>query len=165
VKEPQIPAERWIKNLLEAANTIADKKYQETRWLALDGFAWESPDEAINTLDDCVLDGFIEQFAQSFSEQQAKAVTEFRDEVDRYCKVTPPLLVVELVLIDPRWEGFATRRQRFSKHFGADGPQRPASLDRHSGPCRPGNLAAPTLRLSAAPNVPGCRLYVWKAGQ
>jgi hypothetical protein len=83
----------------------------------VDAFAWESPDEAINTLDDCVLDGFIEQFAQSFSGQQAKAVTEFRDEVDRYCKATPPHLVVELVVIDPRWEKVRNKATAFLEAF------------------------------------------------
>ena len=44
---------------------------------------WETRNEAINTLDDYVPDGFIEQFADSFSPAQAKAVVEFPDEVDR----------------------------------------------------------------------------------
>lgn len=65
--EPQIPPDRWINNLLDAAKAIADRKYQESRWLDPDAFAWESPDEAINALDDSVLNGFIEQFSESFS--------------------------------------------------------------------------------------------------
>jgi hypothetical protein len=47
MKESQIPPEVWIKNLLESAELIADQKGQESRWLAPDAFAWESPDEAM----------------------------------------------------------------------------------------------------------------------
>ena len=60
--EPQIPPDRWINNLLDAARAIADRQYQESRWLAPDAFAWESSDKAIDALDDSVLNGFIEQF-------------------------------------------------------------------------------------------------------
>ena len=77
MREPHIPAELWINNLLDAAETIADKQCQESRWVAVDALAWESPDEAINALDDCVLDDFIEWFSQSFSAGQAKAATDF----------------------------------------------------------------------------------------
>jgi hypothetical protein len=58
MKTPQIPAEPWIKNLLEAAQVISDREYQEKRWLAEDALAWETPEEAIMMLDDSVLDGF-----------------------------------------------------------------------------------------------------------
>jgi hypothetical protein len=75
MKEFPIPPEVWIKNLLDAAELIADQKGQESRWLAPDAFAWESPDEAINVLDDSALDRFIEHFPDSFSAEQAKAVT------------------------------------------------------------------------------------------
>jgi hypothetical protein len=101
--EPQIPAERWVGNLLEAAELIADRELQETRWLAADAYAWETPDEAINSLGDFVLDGFVEQFADSFSPAQFVAVTAFRDEVDRYCRSTPRSLDPADVLADPAW--------------------------------------------------------------
>ena len=104
MKEPQIPAERWVGNLLQAAELIANREYQETRWLAADAFAWETPDEAINTLDDYVLDGSIEQFAETFSPVQSRAVVAFRDEVNRYCKATPQRLKPRDVLADPAWE-------------------------------------------------------------
>lgn len=116
MKEPQIPAERWIGNLLEAAELIANREYQKTRWLAADAYAWETPDEAINTLDDYVLDGFIEQFADSLSPAQLNAVTAFRDEVDRYCRSTPQHLEPVKVLADPAWE---IVRQKASDFVGA----------------------------------------------
>ena len=120
--EPQIPAERWIGNLLEAAELIANRAYQETRWLAADAYAWETPGEAINTLDDYVLDGFIEEFADSFSAAQAKAVIAFRDEVDRYCIATPQCLEPRNVLADPAWEVVRTKASDFVQSFKGSWP-------------------------------------------
>jgi hypothetical protein len=121
-KTPQIPPEHWIANLLEAAQLIADRNFQETRWLANDALAWETPDEAINTLDDCVLDGFIEQFAESFSSAQAKAVIEFRDEVLHYCEATPRHLEVKEVIDDPAWEIVRTKASNFIEAFRGKWP-------------------------------------------
>jgi hypothetical protein len=117
MKESLIPPERWIENLLDSAELIADQTGQESRWLAPDAFAWESPDEAINVLDDCALDRFIEQFSDSFSAEQAKAATEFRDEVDEYCKATPQHLDPEMVLADPRWLVVRDRASAFLDAF------------------------------------------------
>jgi hypothetical protein len=117
MNEPQIPAERWITNLIEAAELIANRGYQESRWLAQDPYAWETPNEAINTLDDYVLDGFIEQFAESFSPAQATAVSEFRNEVDRFCKSKPRDLDAAQVLADPEWESVRSKASAFVKAF------------------------------------------------
>ena len=122
MREPQIPAVRWIGNLLEAAELIANREYQETRWLAPDAYAWETPGEAINTLDDYVLNGFIEQFEKSFSPAQAKAVTAFRDEVDRYCIATPQRLEPRDVLSDPAWEVVRTKASDFVQAFKGSWP-------------------------------------------
>jgi len=122
MKEPQIPAELWVGNLLEAAELIANREYQETRWLAADAFAWESPDEAINTLDDYVLDGFIEQFAESFSPAQSKAAIAFRDEVDRYCRTNPQHLEPRDVLADPAWEVVRKKASDFVQAFKGSWP-------------------------------------------
>jgi hypothetical protein len=123
MKKPQIPAERWIKNLLWAAEQIASREFQETRWLAADAKAWESPDEAINSLDDFVLDGFIGQFAESFSPVQAHAVAAFRDEVDRYCRSTSQHLEPVDVLADPAWEKVRKKASGFVQAFKGKWPQ------------------------------------------
>jgi len=122
MKTPQIPAERWIANLVEAAQLISNREYQETRWLANDALAWETPDEAICMLDDSVLDGFIEQFAESFSPAQAKAAVEFRDEVDRYCRTTSQHLEAKKVLADPAWEILRNKASYFIKAFKGSWP-------------------------------------------
>jgi hypothetical protein len=123
MQTPQIPAERWIGNLLEAAELIANREYQETRWLASDALAWESPDEAINTLDDCVLDGFIEQFAGSFSPAQADAAIAFRDQVNEYCRASPMHLEPRDVLADPAWEVVRNKASDFVGAFRGNWPK------------------------------------------
>ena len=120
---PRIPPERWIANLLEAARLISNRDYQERRWLADDALAWETPDEAINMLDDSVLTGFIEQFGQSFSPAQAKAATEFRDQVNRYCRTTPQHLEPRRVLADPAWKTIRKKASDFIQAFDGKWPK------------------------------------------
>jgi len=127
MKEPQIPAERWIRNLLEAAEIIANREYQETRWLATDGLAWETPNEAINALDDCVLNGFIAQFAESFSPVQTEAAIAFRDEVDHYCSGTQQSLEPRDVLADPAWQLVRKAAADFVRVFKGNWPSPHAS--------------------------------------
>jgi len=122
MKEPQIPAELWIKNLLWAAGQIADRRLQESRWLAPDVKAWESPDEAINSLNDFVLEGFVEQFAESLSPAQIEAVTSFQDEVARYCSSTPQHLDPGDVLADPAWERVRQKASNFVSAFEGKWP-------------------------------------------
>lgn len=119
---PQIPSEHWIANLLEAARVICDRDYQERRWLADDALAWETPDEAINALDDSVLNAFIEQFWNSFSPVQANAAAEFRNEVDRYCEATPQHLEPARVLADPAWETVRRKASDFIQAFDRKWP-------------------------------------------
>lgn len=123
MKTPQIPAERWVGNLIEAAELISNREYQETRWLAVDAFAWETPNETINTLDDYVLNGFIEQFADSSSPTQAEAVVAFRDEVDRFCKASPKDLDAVQVLADPGWATVRSKASAFVKAFKGSWPR------------------------------------------
>ena len=122
MKASQIPPERWIANLLEAAQLISNRDYQETRWLADDALAWETPDEAINMLDDSVLDGFIEQFEESFSPVQAKAVIDFREEMDRYRMASPQHLKAKEVLADPAWEIVRNAASDFIQAFNGKWP-------------------------------------------
>lgn len=122
MKEPQISAELWISNLLEAARLISDREFQERRWLASDAQAWETPEEAICSVEDCILDGFIEQFMESFSSEQSRAVTEFRDVLERYCKVTPRHLDPAEVLTDPAWENVRNKAAAFIQAFNGSWP-------------------------------------------
>lgn len=119
----QIPRERWISNLIGAAQNIADKEHQERRWLAPDRYAWERPEELISVVfDDYVLDGFIEESSAAFSEQQRSAATGFRDELNDYCKQTPDYLDPAAVLSDPRWETVRQRAESFVISFKEQWP-------------------------------------------
>ena len=122
MRSPHIPADRWVGNLLEAAELIANRQYQETRWLAADAHAWETPEEAINALDDCVLDGFIVQFAESFSPSQYEAVIAFRDAVHHWCVATPQHLEPSGVLTDHDWEMVRARASEFVRTFKGSWP-------------------------------------------
>ena len=114
---PQIPAERWVANLLEAAELIANRHYQVSRWLADDAQAWETPDEVICMLEDSVLEGFIEEYSKTFSPAQSMAVIAFRDEVDHYCGTAPQHLDPRDVLADPKWELVRRRASDFVQSF------------------------------------------------
>jgi hypothetical protein len=53
-------------NLLDVSPVLLIKKSQERRWLASDVQVWEHPEELINSVDDYVLDGFIENLRLRF---------------------------------------------------------------------------------------------------
>lgn len=112
----QIPRERWISNLITAAQDIADKEHQR-RWLAPDRYAWERPEELINLVDAFILDGFIDEFSLTFSENQRNAAVEFRDELSDYCDQTPQNLEPAVVLADPRWEAMREKAAAFVVAF------------------------------------------------
>lgn len=107
---------------MEAAQIISDRERQEHRWLANDALAWETPNEAINILDDCALNEFIEQFGDSFSPVQAKAAVGFRDEVDRHSRATPEDLEPRRVLADPAWETVRKKASEFINAFDRKWP-------------------------------------------
>jgi hypothetical protein len=114
---PPITPERWLSNLLEATSQIADKEYQERRWLALDARVWECPDELINAFDDCVFDGFIEQYGPTFTKEQRAAALGFRDELNSYCQATDRHLDPAEVLVDPRWAAVRQKAATFIVAF------------------------------------------------
>lgn len=113
----QIPPERWIGNLIEVASEIADRQHQEERWLAPDRHAWERPEELICDIDGYVLNGFIEKFSATFSEDQRSAALEFRDELSDFCDNTPDNLDPATVLADTRWDVVRQKATAFVKAF------------------------------------------------
>ncbi len=123
MKNAQIPPEQWIANLLEIAEVIADRSLQESMWLARDAKPWESPDEAINMLDDCALPEFIERFSETFTAEQALAIGRFRDEVAAYIQATPQHLEPADVLADPGWESVRAAAAQFALSFHEKWPR------------------------------------------
>jgi hypothetical protein len=114
-----------MSNLLAAIGDIADREHQERRWLAPDAQAWECPDELICVVEDCVFEGFLHQYAATFSGEQLAAACAFRDEFHHYCDVTPSHLDPATVLEDSRWEGLRTKAVAFVAAFRDKWPIEP----------------------------------------
>lgn len=112
-----ITPQRWISNLLDVAEAIADRRMQEDRWRSGTWNTWEHPDELINTVDDYVLDGFIEAFASTFTPDQEIAIRRFQNEFEKFCSETPQSLNPAEVLVDPRWELLRQRADTFIAAF------------------------------------------------
>jgi len=131
---PPMTPERWIANLIEDADEIANKEKQERRWLAPDAYAWERPEELINALfDDSNLELLIDEFGSTFSEEQRGAAFELRDDINRYCEATPPHLNPAEVLADPRWEAIRHKAAAFAAAFRDKWPAIPSQPDSNSG--------------------------------
>lgn len=118
-----ITREVWISNLLEAASMIADKEFQEQRWLAPDAYAWERPEELINVLfDECNFDLFIEEFGGEFTDVQRDKTLQLKKQMDDYCDATPDHLDPAQVLMDPRWEAIRESARAFIVAFQGKWP-------------------------------------------
>ena len=110
-----IPRERWIANLIEAANAIGDQETQERRWLAEDAFPWERPEELICVLfDDCVFELFIEEYCDTFSEEQASKARALRNQLECY---TPKFLNPAEVLANSHWDEIRSTAREFVAAF------------------------------------------------
>jgi hypothetical protein len=116
MNQPQIPLARWISNLVEVTTLIADRAYQEQRWLAPDRYVWERPEDLINDVDAYVLEGFIEEFMPTFSTSQREAAIGFKIALDDFCEKSPNSLDPVAVLNDDRWN---TVRQEAAKFVSA----------------------------------------------
>ena len=82
--------ELWTSNLVDAARAVGETEHQQSIWLAPDRFAWERPEELINTIsDDFLLELYIEEYGKALPRAQTEAVTALRDELNHYCDATP----------------------------------------------------------------------------
>ncbi len=110
--------ELWTSNLVDAARALGDTEHQRNRWLAPDAFAWERPEELINTIwNDSLLELFIEEYGTVLPRVQAEAAIALRDELNKYCEATPKNLDPEQVLADPRWEAVRGKARSFVAAF------------------------------------------------
>ena len=79
--------ELWTSNLVDAARAVGETEHQQSRWLAPDRFAWERPEELINTIsDEFLLELYIEEYGKALPRAQTEAVTALRDELNHYCE-------------------------------------------------------------------------------
>ena len=113
-----ISRECWIANLIDGASAIADKDRQESRWLASDRYAWERPEELITDFfDGYLFDEFIEEFAATFTKEQAKAALALSTLMNTYNNATPEWLDPAEVLADPLWAEIRTKASEFIAAF------------------------------------------------
>jgi hypothetical protein len=124
-----ITPERWLSNILDALGQIADKERQERRWLASDAYAWECPEELINSVDDVVFEGFLERFTPTFSKEQQEAAFGFRDALNEYCERTPQHLDRAETLADPGWDFVRQKAAAFVAAFSQKWPSSDSSLE------------------------------------
>jgi hypothetical protein len=102
---------------------IADREAQERRWLSTDRRAWEHPDELINVLrDDYVFDGFIDEYAPTFSQMQLRSAIALVESVNSYCKNVPNEIQAQDLLADPNWEDVRARAREFVLSFKGKWP-------------------------------------------
>lgn len=68
-------------------------------------------------MDDSVFQGFIEEYAATFSPTQADAIIPFKVAIDKYSEATPDLLDPAEVLRDPRWHDIRQKAGAFIAAF------------------------------------------------
>jgi hypothetical protein len=117
-----VTPERWLSNILDVLSQIADRERQEGRWLAADAFAWEHPEELINSVDDVVFEGFLEHYTATFSKEQREAAFGFRNALNNYCELTPQNLDPAETLADPRWHLVRQKASAFVAAFSKKWP-------------------------------------------
>ncbi len=80
-------------------------------------YAWEPPDELRCLMDDAVFDGFLGDYATTFSEEQRTASLGLRDALNHYRQATPQHLDAAETLADPRWDGVRQKAVAFINAF------------------------------------------------
>jgi hypothetical protein len=95
---------QWLSRVMNAAQHIASKEYQEKAWLR-GGEIVSSPDEIYLTLmEDCTADLFIETYGKSFNSSQIESWNEFRSLLESYYHKVPTSPDPRRVLDDPEWD-------------------------------------------------------------
>jgi len=124
-KIPPITPARWLENLLEVSGEIANQEHQELRWTANDRYAWETPDELICSIfDDCVFEGFLEQFNDTSSEEQRRTALAFRDSMNSWTENNPGFADNAKTLRDAQWEAVRKSARAFICAFTGQWPAR-----------------------------------------
>lgn len=106
--------------ILEAAQHIASREFQEEAWPAwpAGGPRVSTPGEICAVLmDDSLPDLFFEDYGKTFSSSQMQCWNEFRSQLDEYCDKLPPHPDFRVILDDPKWELVRQAARRFVTAF------------------------------------------------
>jgi hypothetical protein len=117
-----MPYDQWLGQIIEAAEDIASREYQEEAWFQGTWFQagkiWSSPLEVYLTLmDDNTFDLFFETYGNRFTEQQIRAANELRSALEHYYEKLPDHPDPLQVLNDPEWESVRQTAKRFVQAF------------------------------------------------
>jgi hypothetical protein len=96
---------------------MADKNHQERYWLSSDGDGLDDPTELVNSLDDVVFDGFIQEFSSSFSNSQKDAAKTFADCFNAFLASSPNSLDPKQVLVSKDWNSVTLAAKNFLAVF------------------------------------------------
>jgi hypothetical protein len=110
---------QWLGCILNAAQHIASREYQEKAWLS-GGEIVSSPDEEYLTLmEDYTADLFVERYGKSFSTSQIQSWKEFKSRLQGYYQKTPKHPDPRHVLDDPEWDLVRQAATRFVRSFAS----------------------------------------------
>lgn len=110
---------QWLDGVLNAAQHIASREYQEEAWLRA-GNIVSSPDELYLTLmEDYTADLFVETYGKSFSRSQLQSWNEFSSQLQSYYDKMPKNPDLRHVLDDPEWHLVRHAADRFVRSFAS----------------------------------------------
>ena len=138
--------EEWLARILDAAQGIASRKFQEEAWFP-GGKVVSSPDEVYQILmEDCTADLFFETYGTTFSTKQMEFWNELRSRLERYYDNMPRHPDARRVLDDPGWGLVRQAAKRFLRAFDSSGKNQ-IPLDTSIPTCKlpPDLQSSPTI--------------------
>jgi len=109
--------EEWLNCILNAAQDISSRAFQEEAWKA-EGNVASSPDEVYQVLmEDCTPDLFFETYGKTVTDGQVQCWNELRSRLERYYDKMPRYSDPAQVLNDPEWERVRQAAARFVQAF------------------------------------------------
>ena len=107
----------WSDHIIDAAQTIASREYQEVAWFP-GAKVVSSPDEIYQTLmEDSTPDLFFETYGKTFTSHQIQCWNEFRSLLELYYDKMPRHPDPRRVLEDPEWDLVRHAAKRFVRAF------------------------------------------------
>ena len=115
--------DEWLKALVEAAQHIANREYQEKHWFReKKGVEWA--DEVFLRLEDLAFDLFFQMYSHTFTTEQQSAWKEFKTTVDHYETKLPRYPDSQRIINDPEWQMVREAAARFVTAFQKPGDRK-----------------------------------------
>jgi len=109
--------EEWLNCILNAAQDISSRAFQEEAWKA-EGNVASSPDEVYQVLmEDCTPDLFFETYGQTLTEEQTQCWGDLQSRLTSYYDRMSLYPDPAQVLTDPEWELVRQAAGRFVRAF------------------------------------------------